>query len=28
VPGVIAHESALQGGTLLKIPQFDKIKKA
>ncbi|HPS55165.1 MAG TPA: Gfo/Idh/MocA family oxidoreductase [Sedimentisphaerales bacterium] len=28
VPGIIAHESALQGGTLLKIPQFDKVKKA
>ncbi len=23
VPGIIAHESALQGGALLKIPQFD-----
>jgi len=23
VPGIIAHQSALQGGKLLKIPQFD-----
>ncbi len=23
VPGIVAHESALQGGSLLKIPQFD-----
>ena len=26
VPGVIAHESALKGGELMKIPQFDEAK--
>ncbi len=28
VPGVVAHESALRGGELLKVPQFDPPKKA
>jgi len=28
VPGVVAHESALRGGELLKIPQFDTRRKA
>jgi len=24
VPGIVAHESALQGGKLLRIPQFER----
>jgi len=27
VPGIVAHESAMQGGTLKKIPQFDRPEK-